>query len=157
MSLTLELPEIQLPGYLLISIWHQRTRLNPVFIYICPRAFIHCSCSVFRLLLSSSTSIPPSHPYRIFSCNYFQSDPSEVGKNYLEYWKMQWKFSFFFPSSPQILLKTHKTEVVMLLEIVSVELYPRGSDGKESACNSGDLDSVPGLGRSPGGGHGNPL
>ena len=32
-----------------------------------------------------------------------------------------------------------------------------GSDGKESACDEGDLGSVPGLGRSPGGGHGNPL
>ena len=29
--------------------------------------------------------------------------------------------------------------------------------GKESACNAGDLGSVPGLGRSPGGGHGNLL
>ena len=35
--------------------------------------------------------------------------------------------------------------------------FPGGSDGKESACNVGDLGSVPGLGRSPGGGHGNPL
>ena len=35
--------------------------------------------------------------------------------------------------------------------------FPGGSDGKESACNVGDLDSIPGLGRSPGGGHGNPL
>ena len=32
-----------------------------------------------------------------------------------------------------------------------------GSDGKESACNVGDLGSIPGLGRSPGGGHSNPL
>ena len=32
-----------------------------------------------------------------------------------------------------------------------------GSDGKESACNAGNLGSIPGLGRSPGGGHGNPL
>ena len=31
------------------------------------------------------------------------------------------------------------------------------SDGKESICNAGDLGSVPGLGRSPGGGHGNLL
>jgi len=31
--------------------------------------------------------------------------------------------------------------------------FPGGSDGKESACNVGDLGSVPGLGRSPGGGH----
>ena len=34
---------------------------------------------------------------------------------------------------------------------------PGGSDGKESACNAGDLGSVPGSGRSPGEGHGNPL
>ena len=32
-----------------------------------------------------------------------------------------------------------------------------GSDGKESACNAKDLGSIPGLGRSPGEGNGNPL
>ena len=36
-------------------------------------------------------------------------------------------------------------------------VFPGGSAGKESAYNEGDLGSVPGLGRSPGGGHGNPL
>ena len=35
--------------------------------------------------------------------------------------------------------------------------FPSGSDGKESACNAGGLGSIPGLGRFPGGGHGNPL
>ena len=35
--------------------------------------------------------------------------------------------------------------------------FPGGSYSKESACNVGDLGSIPGLGRSPGGGHGNPL
>ena len=35
--------------------------------------------------------------------------------------------------------------------------FPGGSDGKESSCNAGDLDSILGLGRTPGGGHGNPL
>ena len=34
---------------------------------------------------------------------------------------------------------------------------PGGSNGKESACNAGDLGSIPGLGRSPGGRHSNPL
>ena len=34
---------------------------------------------------------------------------------------------------------------------------PSGSDGKEPTCSVGDLSSVPGLGRSPGGGHGNLL
>ena len=35
--------------------------------------------------------------------------------------------------------------------------FPGGSDSKESACDVGDLGLIPGLGRSPGGGHGNPL
>ena len=35
--------------------------------------------------------------------------------------------------------------------------YYLGSDGKESACNAGDLGSIPGLGRSPGKGNGYPL
>ena len=35
--------------------------------------------------------------------------------------------------------------------------FTGGSDGKASAYNAGDLDSIPGLGRSPGEGNGNPL
>ena len=35
--------------------------------------------------------------------------------------------------------------------------FPGGSDGKESACNAGDLGSIPGLERFPRGGHGHPL
>ena len=35
--------------------------------------------------------------------------------------------------------------------------FPGGSEVKESACNAGDLGSIPGLGRSPGEGNGNPL
>ena len=35
--------------------------------------------------------------------------------------------------------------------------FPAGSDGKESACNAGDLGLIPGLGKSPGGGTSNPL
>ena len=37
------------------------------------------------------------------------------------------------------------------------EGFPCGSAGKESACNMGDLGSIPGLGRSPGEGKGYPL
>ena len=37
------------------------------------------------------------------------------------------------------------------------EGFPRSSVGKESACNAGDLGSIPGSGRSPGERHGNPL
>ena len=35
--------------------------------------------------------------------------------------------------------------------------FPGGSVSKESTWNEGDLCSIPGLGRSPGRGHGNPL
>ena len=35
--------------------------------------------------------------------------------------------------------------------------FPGGSEGKESYCNAGDLGSIPGLGRSPGGRHDNLL
>ena len=35
--------------------------------------------------------------------------------------------------------------------------FPGGSYGKASACSGGDPGSIPGLGRSPGEGNGNPL
>ena len=35
--------------------------------------------------------------------------------------------------------------------------FPGGSEVKVSACNMGDLGSIPGLGRSPGERNGNPL
>ena len=35
--------------------------------------------------------------------------------------------------------------------------FPVGLEGKASACNAGDLGSIPGLGRSPGEGNGKPL
>ena len=35
--------------------------------------------------------------------------------------------------------------------------FPGDSDGEEFACNVGDLGLIPGLGRSPEGGHGNPF
>jgi len=35
--------------------------------------------------------------------------------------------------------------------------FPGGLDGKASACNEGDPGSMPGLGRSPAEGNGNPL
>ena len=43
----------------------------------------------------------------------------------------------------------------LLVVILQYMGFPGGSAGKESACNVGDLGLIPGLGRSPGGGHGN--
>ena len=47
--------------------------------------------------------------------------------------------------------------VATLQDTTLLQGFPGVSDGKESTCNAGHLDSIPGLGRSPGGGHGNPL
>ena len=44
-----------------------------------------------------------------------------------------------------------------ILDEVEGCCFPDGSDGKASACSAGDLGSIPGLGRSPGEGNGNPL
>ena len=41
--------------------------------------------------------------------------------------------------------------------LIHLEGFPGGSDSKESACNAGDQGLVPGSGRSPGEGNGNPL
>ena len=48
------------------------------------------------------------------------------------------------------------TTVFSSVQFSSVTLmcFTGSSNGKESACNSGDRGSIPGLGRSPGGGHG---
>ena len=61
-------------------------------------------------------------------------------------------------------LERPPAELKTMYKNVSVERTPRGihcnpgdSDSKESACNAGDLGSIAGLGRSPGGGHGKPL
>ena len=46
---------------------------------------------------------------------------------------------------------------VITSSFITSQGFPGGSDGKSSACNVGDLGSIPGLGRSPGEGNGNPL
>ena len=51
---------------------------------------------------------------------------------------------------------THTHRYTHMYTIIYVG-FPGDSDSKESACNAGDLGSSPGLARSPGGGHGNPL
>ena len=50
---------------------------------------------------------------------------------------------------------TKESESLLLLLPFSV--FPGGSDDKASAYNAGDLGSIPGSGRSPGEGNGNPL
>ena len=45
----------------------------------------------------------------------------------------------------------------MSSNLIGLKGFPGGSEVKASACNVGDLGSIPGLGRSPREGNGNPL
>ena len=49
------------------------------------------------------------------------------------------------------------TYVLKKLPSALVQGFPGSSDGKEYACNAGDLGLIFGLGRRPGEGHGNPF
>ena len=53
--------------------------------------------------------------------------------------------------------KLGKEYVKALYCTMLIYLLPGGLEGKASACNAGDLGSIPGPGRSPGEGNGNPL
>ena len=56
----------------------------------------------------------------------------------------------FSPHGQRIWIDTNKTYGRSFLG------FPDGSDCKESTCNVGDLGLIPGMGKSPRGGHGNP-
>ena len=51
----------------------------------------------------------------------------------------------------------HSLSCRLFLLVAILGDFPGGSDGRESACNAGDLGSIPGLGISPGEGKGYPL
>ena len=61
------------------------------------------------------------------------------------------------PHCRQMLYRLSHLERNIIPFIISESVFYFYSDGKEYACKAGDLDSVPGLGRSPGEGNGNPL
>ena len=48
-------------------------------------------------------------------------------------------------------------QATCMIQPINIKGFPGGSEVKVSASNTGNLGSIPGLGRSPGGGHGNPL
>ena len=67
------------------------------------------------------------------------------------------RFIIQFIFSPNQDLKWVWVWIDFFLEAIQEAGFPGGSEGKGSACNVGDLGSILGLGRSSGGGHGNPL
>ena len=52
---------------------------------------------------------------------------------------------------------TEQLTLSLFYDLSPILGFPGGSDSKESACKAEDPGSIPGLGRSPGGEHGNPL
>ena len=54
-------------------------------------------------------------------------------------------------------LYQHCSQDSFFYRLMMAKGFPCGSAGKESACNEGDLGSIPGSGRSPGEGNGTPL
>ena len=61
------------------------------------------------------------------------------------------------PSFPKLSQAEIIIFFLILLSIVAFLGFPGGLDDKVTACNVGDLGSIPGLGRSPGEGNGNPF
>ena len=62
-------------------------------------------------------------------------------------------------NSIEVLLKTKNRATIQPFTLTPRHIsggFAGGSDDNEFACNAGDLGLIPGLGRSPGGGHGNP-
>ena len=57
----------------------------------------------------------------------------------------------------QLELEVGSVSLITLLLTTTLKGFPGGSDGKESACNAGDLGSIPELGRSPGEWNGYPF
>ena len=57
----------------------------------------------------------------------------------------------------QTQIQTNKMEQKSVPGSCESSGFPGGASGKEPTSNVGDLGSIPGLGRSPGGGYGNPL
>ena len=61
------------------------------------------------------------------------------------------------PMKPILFLRAFDLAICMKYVKEVCKSFPGGSDGKASVCNAGDPGSIPGSGRSPGEGNGNPL
>ena len=62
----------------------------------------------------------------------------------------------FLPLMSWLVLKMYSVSDLLAFYLIILG-FPDGSAGKQSACNTGDLGSIPGWGRSPGEGNGYPL
>ena len=78
---------------------------------------------------------------------------------------MQKNMDYSYITYSQSFCSSHNTlgkyfvDPKIFLQFITCQLqgFPSSSDGKASSCHAGDLGLIPGLGRSPGEGNGNPL
>ena len=75
---------------------------------------------------------------------YHHAFKKQMNKLYFNRWEMF--IATFSPCTIVLFLLSHR-----------ILGFPGSSDGKETACSAGDLGSIPGVGRSPGEGNGDPL
>ena len=112
-----------------------------------------------RLFCDSMDCGPPdSSVHRIFQAGILEWVAISFSRGYS--WPRGWTWvSFIFCFGRQILYHWATWEALTMTFRLDIMFkgFPGGSESKESACNVGDLGSVPGLRRSNGGGHGNPL
>ena len=113
--------------------------------------FISFRINWFDLLQSIGLS-------RIFSSitvwkhQFLGAQPSLWTNSHIHTWLLEKPSQSLFGS---LLVKWHLCFLIHCLGFSPG--FPGGSDGKASACNVGDQGSIPGSGRSPGEGNGNPL
>ena len=69
----------------------------------------------------------------------------------------EFKYRPFWPNDLHILIQFLNTFLFNIIGVNKLLGFPDGSAGKEFTWNAEDTGSVPELGRSPGGGQGNPL
>ena len=120
-------------------------------------------------LMSIKSVMPSNHlilcrplllPSSIFPSIKIFSTESALHIRYSKYWSFSFSIS---PSSEYSGLMFFRIDWFHLLTVqdkcifLFILDFPRGSEVKVSACNAEDLGSIPGSGRSPGEGNGNPL
>ena len=95
---------------------------------------------------------------------YFPRTSSSPSKNIsLAFNKNGIKVMHLVPKSKtfyaHLFMQKHKVHIILFSwrPIFQLKGFPGGSVGKESACKAGDQGSIPGSGRSPEEGNGNPL
>ena len=91
-----------------------------------------------------------------YSSQYFQWSLNTMDIPTITHLKNKWTSSTLIVGRCSLLLFLHALIVLFLLSN-RILGFPGSSDGKETACSAGDLGSIPGVGRSPGEGNGNPL